>query len=195
MAKMDELQTPCRVPIVQRHNAPIKDTYGLQLPEELCEAIYLQREKFIGMDSATLYSDGSLINMGTDDISMAFGVIAQAEDGSLGTAISGRVAGFASSTKAELVGLLAAILVSPRDKPTRINIDNMAVVTQFKSIIQQRSVCSERQRIRSPYAVWWSSIHNAYIQQGSQVTVEWVRGHQGNRGNEAADKAAKSAHN
>ncbi|KAF9343451.1 hypothetical protein BGX26_005697, partial [Mortierella sp. AD094] len=65
--------------------------------------------------------------MGTDEISMAFGVISQAADESLYTAISGRVAGFASSTKAELAGLLAAILVSPRDKPTTVKIDNMAV--------------------------------------------------------------------
>ncbi|KAF9368639.1 hypothetical protein BGX21_006453, partial [Mortierella sp. AD011] len=132
--------------------------------------------------------------MNTDRVSMAFGVVSQAADGSLRTAISGRVAGFASSTKAELAGLLAAILVSPRDKPVTVKIDNMAVVTQFRTLILQRPDCTERQRIRSPYAIWWSAISNAYERQGSSVTVEWIKGHQGDRGNEAADKAAKSAH-
>ncbi|KAK3825940.1 MAG: hypothetical protein J3Q66DRAFT_385032 [Benniella sp.] len=71
----------------------------------------------------------------------------------------------------------------------------MAVVTQFQTLVKQRPFCTERQKLRSPYSVWWAAVYNAYIHQGSMVSVSWVRGHQGNKGNEAADKAAKSAHN
>ncbi|KAK3805184.1 MAG: ribonuclease H-like domain-containing protein [Benniella sp.] len=126
---------------------------------------------------------------------MAFAVVVEQADGKFYTAVSGRASGFASSTKAELTGLLAAILASPRDKTVTIKIDNMAVVTQFQTLVKQRPFCTERQKLRSPYSVWWAAVYNAYIHQGSKVSVSWVRGHQGNKGNEAADKAAKSAHN
>jgi ribonuclease HI len=110
------------------------------------------------------------------------------------TVAAGRVDGFASSTKAELAGLFAAITVSPRNTPATIYIDNSAVVSQFRELVRGREACTERQRLRSPYAVWWAAVHNAYIVQGKKVNVIWVRGHAGNKGNEAADKAAKDGH-
>ncbi|KAF9897455.1 hypothetical protein BX616_005561, partial [Lobosporangium transversale] len=106
----------------------------------------------------------------------------------------GRVDGYASSTKAELVGLYAAILVSPRNVPTTVYIDNMAVVVQFKDLAQKREASTERQRLRSKYAVWWAAISRALFKQGGKVTVKWVKGHAGNRGNIRADQAAKDAH-
>ncbi|KAI8596505.1 hypothetical protein EDD21DRAFT_419611 [Dissophora ornata] len=48
-----------------------------------------------------------------------------------------------------------------------------------------------RQRLRSPYAARWVAVHNAYVQQGSEVKVEWIKGHAGNQGNEEADAAAR----
>ncbi|KAG0283535.1 hypothetical protein BGZ98_006295, partial [Dissophora globulifera] len=104
------------------------------------------------------------------------------------------MSGSASSTKAELGGLLAGILVSPRNKLTTIHIDNKAVVTQFRKLVLRREDSTTRQRLRSPYAVWWATVHNAYVEQGSMVRVAWVRGHAGNKGNEEADKAARQGH-
>ncbi|KAG0300459.1 hypothetical protein BGZ99_003785, partial [Dissophora globulifera] len=81
-----------------------------------------------------MFTDGSLKNIGKDNISMAFGVVVEAPDKAYYTAISGKMSGSASSTKAELGGLLAGILVSPRNKLTTIHIDNKAVVTQFRKL-------------------------------------------------------------
>jgi ribonuclease HI len=191
--EMDSEQTPC-FRHLRSDDRPMGDTNGVRLPHGTLNTIRAHRWLCEGKDEIILYSDGSLMNSGTQDISMAFAVVMQSDDGTYKTAISGRTSGYASSTKAELTGLYAAILVSPRNKPTTVRIDNMAVVTQFQHLVQQRPYCTERQRLRSPYSIWWSAIHNAYEHQGRLITVEWVRGHQGNEGNEAADKAAKQAH-
>ncbi|KAF8974091.1 hypothetical protein BGZ52_009714, partial [Haplosporangium bisporale] len=48
--------------------------------------------------------------------------------------VSGHTDGYASSTKAELIGLRAAILSAPLIKKNDIQLDNQAVVHQFISL-------------------------------------------------------------
>jgi len=191
---LDTRATPRRIALPDDYGTPVSDVFGLSLTNETLQKIQLQREKYEGQENITLYSDGSLKETGTHNVSMSFGVVVQAPDKTFYKAISGRVSGSASSTKAELAGLLAGILISPRDKPTTIYIDNSAVVTQFRTLVQRRPYSTMRQRLRSPYATWWAAVYNAYVQQGSKVKVEWVRGHAGNQGNEEADAAARQGH-
>src|SRR5690606_18714498 len=91
-------------------------------------------------------------------------------------------------------GLLAAILVCPRRLPLSVCIDNATVVNNFSTMVLRRGALTARQRTRAPYATWWATVHQAYINHGGKISVKWIRGHNGQRGNEAADKAAKGAH-
>ncbi|KAF9943995.1 hypothetical protein BGZ72_002952, partial [Mortierella alpina] len=124
-------------------------------------------------EAVHFYSDGSLIKQGTNDISMSFGSVFRCVDGSHQRAIYGTTTGFASSTKAELIGLLATILCCPRDQQCVIHIDNQAVVTKFSSLVKHRNRATARQKLRSTYALWWDIVNKAYIQQGKQVNVQW----------------------
>ncbi|KAF8950332.1 hypothetical protein BGZ52_002891, partial [Haplosporangium bisporale] len=189
---MDRRMTP-RATITTRER--FHELYGLILDPDTVNNIIEQQSIFQEQQQPLIfYSDGSLIESGKEEVSMAFGVVVPSTDNTFRTAITGRVTGFASSTKAELAGLLATILICPPGHEAKVYIDNMAVVDQFQSLVRNRSKATERQRLRSPYSFWWAMVHRAYIEQEENITVEWVKGHAGNKGNEAADKAAKSGH-
>ncbi|KAF9342469.1 hypothetical protein BGX26_007471, partial [Mortierella sp. AD094] len=192
---MDAEATMRGRPLSRKSQLHWNDTCGINIPEDALQQLRKIREELQEKDRVTIYSDGSMKETGTPDVSMAFGVIIQEDVVTYSTAITGRVAGYASSTKAELAGLFAAILASPRHTPVTIYIDNSAVVTQFKTLVQARQDCTERQRLRTPYAAWWAAVSNAYQHQGKNIKVEWVKGHAGNHGNIAADKAANLGHN
>lgn len=189
---MGKRMTPCTNPPTRDH---FHELYGLVLDPATVNKIIEQQSLLQEQQQPLIfYSDGSLIEAGKEDVSMAFGVVVPGTGDTFRTAIVGKVAGFASSTKAELAGLLATILICPPGREAKVYIDNSAVVDQFQSLVRNRTNATERQRLRSPYSLWWAIVHCAYIKQEERVTVEWVKGHAGNKGNEAADRAAKSGH-
>ncbi|KAG0358383.1 hypothetical protein BGZ54_010445 [Gamsiella multidivaricata] len=161
--EMDKRQTPRRTPLPRQRN-PVIDTNGLNLSQETLQYIYDQRGQYFGQATVTLYSYGSLMEAGTGT----------KPAGSYRSVIKGKVSGYASPTKAELAGLLTSILVSPRDKPMTIKIDNSAVVTQFNALVKRRSDCTETQGLRSPYVVWWAAVHNAYVQQEKRIETYMI---------------------
>lgn len=141
-----------------------------------------------------LYSDGSLKHMGNEKVSMSFASVYKCVDDTYQIAVRGRTTGFASSTKAELVGLFASVLCCPEGKDVIIYIDNNAVVAQFRTLVENRSKATPRQIHRSTFATWWEAVYEAYVKQGRKVKVRWIRGHSGEDGNEAADRWANNAH-
>ncbi|KAF9180242.1 hypothetical protein BGZ51_006329, partial [Haplosporangium sp. Z 767] len=185
---MDSVSTPMIVPLKNRSDYDI----GLLLDDDMREDIEARRLARTDGE-IELYSDGSLVDMGTEQISMAFGVVLKDGD-RYRDVISGRTGGFASSTKAELIGLLAAIMVSPREQEVTVRIDNAAVISNSKTLVKHRDTATARQRNRAVYARWWGVIADEYEKQGKRIKVAWIKGHDGNPGNEAADRLAKAAH-
>ncbi|KAF9177345.1 hypothetical protein BGZ50_008859, partial [Haplosporangium sp. Z 11] len=167
---MDERLTAIQVEIP---NIVEQELYGLQLSDSAKEQIRLSTQRLQHKEKLTFYSDGSLVHSGTDDVSMSFGVVVQKEDGNFDTALSGRVAG-------------------PKDADIEIFIDNSAVVSTFNTVVRNREMATTRLRLRAPYAQWRDIIHHAFMDQGRKATVKWVKGHSGNKGNEAAGKEAAS---
>ncbi|KAF9403898.1 hypothetical protein BGZ76_007172, partial [Entomortierella beljakovae] len=80
----------------------------------------------------TISSDGSMINADSDNIVMAFGVVDNTN--SITRSVGGRTGGYASSTKAELMGLLAAIVAAPPEQNILVELDNQAVAILFKQM-------------------------------------------------------------
>ncbi len=195
----DARQALNRIGAPRERDLPRKDTlrdvYGLKLEGLTENTIQEQRSSLEGHGPLEFYSDGSLLEHGVSTGSMAFGVVAMRPgEERYSTIIAGKVKGYASSTKAELVGLLATILVCPRDTNATVFIDNEAVVTQFEAIVQKRQTATQRRRLRAPYAVWWAAIAKAFEHQGEKIDVQWVKGHSDSVGNNMADIAAKAGH-
>ncbi|KAG0283429.1 hypothetical protein BGZ97_008548, partial [Linnemannia gamsii] len=88
------------------------------------------------MSSRILYSDGSLLHSGTEDVAMGFSVVDPQQD--IHLPIKGRTDGHASSTKAELMGLIAAVVAAPDEQDIVVRLDNQSVVDQFQHMVQDR---------------------------------------------------------
>ncbi|KAF9973060.1 hypothetical protein BGZ75_001281 [Mortierella antarctica] len=135
-----------------------------------------------------LYSDGSLMNAGKKECSMSFGVVGEQQQ-----PIRAKTTGFASSTKAELMGLIAAILAVAPDQDLIVHLDNKAVVTQFQTIVLNRDRASVREKLRSNNYLEWGVVHRICSERTGNTKVEWVRGHNDDYWNERADVEAKAA--
>ncbi|KAG9063459.1 hypothetical protein KI688_004343 [Linnemannia hyalina] len=83
-----------------------------------------------------LYSGGPLLDSGTPEMSQAFGVVDLTQDNPL--TVQGRTDGHASSAKAELMGLLAAVLSAPPEQDIVVKLDNQSVVEQYNRLVKNR---------------------------------------------------------
>ncbi|CAO3569184.1 unnamed protein product [Mortierella alpina] len=135
-----------------------------------------------------LYSDGSLMNAGTTECSMSFGVVGEQQQ-----ALRAKTTGFASSTKAELMGLIAAILAVAPDQDVILHLDNKAVVTQYQTLVASRDRATVRDKLRSNNYLEWGVVHRICNERTGTTEVKWVRGHNDDHWNERADAEAKAA--
>ncbi|KAF8921741.1 hypothetical protein EDD21DRAFT_355602 [Dissophora ornata] len=100
----------------------------------------------------------------------------------------------ASSTSAELMRLVAAILAIPPDQDVNIKLDNKAVVTQFDKILLRRGQVSVRDKMRCNNYMTWAILARICKERTMKVKVSWIRGHNGREWNEKADIAANGAY-
>ncbi|OAQ35387.1 hypothetical protein K457DRAFT_13307 [Linnemannia elongata AG-77] len=119
---------------------------------------------------------------------MAFAVVGEQQP-----VIQGTVKGFASSIKPELMGLIAGILATPQDQDVCIRLDNQKVVKMFNDIVVNRRRASVRAKLRCDYAVEWAIVARICSERTGSTTVEWVKGHRGDKWNVAAEEVAKEA--
>ncbi|KAF9943791.1 hypothetical protein BGZ70_005423, partial [Mortierella alpina] len=138
-----------------------------------------------------LHCDGSMIDAGTDNVAMAFGAV-DASEATIRTA-QGRVAGHASSTKAELMGLLVVICSAPPEQDIIVRLDNSAVVDQYQTLVANRSSTLPRKRQRANFAALWAVLARVVEERPGATAVQWVRGHSTDRGNTLADGVATTA--
>ncbi|KAF9367460.1 hypothetical protein BGX21_007386, partial [Mortierella sp. AD011] len=130
---LDATHTPVRQPISIITDGIAQDVDGgLALKQPALRQIQFSRDRLNGMQRIAFYSDGSVTNVGSEQVSAAFGVVVMTERGSFEPAISRRVAGYATSALAELCGLVVTLLINPRNTPVDVYIDNS--VHNFKTL-------------------------------------------------------------
>jgi exonuclease III/ribonuclease HI len=130
-----------------------------------------------------VYTDGSLVN-GSE---MGSGIYAN--DGKDILAMSVRVPNLpASSYTAELVALLLAHSMSQNH--LTIHLDNQAVVTTYNRLFNATNPITSKQYLHTPNGYLWSVLAEIRSRHRRPPNVRWIKGHDGNEGNERADQLA-----
>ena len=97
-----------------------------------------------------------------------------------------------SSTKAELMACLTALLVVPVKAQVTIYTDSAATIVGFDKIDDMMNL-SVRKRAKIPNYQLWMTIAHLIDVKSLTIRMIKVRAHNGNRLNERADKIAKNA--
>ncbi|GJJ74732.1 hypothetical protein EMPS_07090 [Entomortierella parvispora] len=163
----------------------------LSMPQAQAELLHQLRQSPISQERKVLYSDGFMVRAGTKECAMAFGVADISTTAP--HSIPGRADGQASSGKAELMGLLAAIVSMPPGQDILVRLDNEGVVTSYQDLVVDRHTTLPRKRQRATHAGLWAVLASVVAEREGRTEVEWVRGHSGDQGNETADAIATKA--
>ncbi|KAL7749958.1 hypothetical protein RI367_004473, partial [Sorochytrium milnesiophthora] len=137
-----------------------------------------------GLVSGDVYTDGSLDQPGTPLCKMGLAVHTSTTQVSAGLPTLA-----ASSTRAEVLAVVAALAIACHDQPLRIHTDSQVVVSEWPTMTS--NTCPARRQVRSAFGAEWRLIRHLLAQRTASVHVLKVKAHAGVAGNEEADRLAK----
>ncbi|GET66236.1 RNA-directed DNA polymerase from mobile element jockey-like [Rhizophagus irregularis DAOM 181602=DAOM 197198] len=143
------------------------------------------------------YTDGSLINLGTPDVSMGWSWV-QVLDGagffqSIAAHAYGIIHNWPSSTRAEIAAIHAALTVTPPFSTVTIHTDSQSAIDGFR-LCATSSYSNSRLYYKTTNFELWAIIERLISSKSLSVTAVKVKGHSGNFYNDYADSLANSAH-
>ncbi|GET64523.1 RNA-directed DNA polymerase from mobile element jockey-like [Rhizophagus irregularis DAOM 181602=DAOM 197198] len=143
------------------------------------------------------YTDGSLINLGTPDVSMGWSWV-QVLDGagffqSIAAHAHGIIHNWPSSTRAEIAAIHAALTVTPPFSTVTIHTDSQSAINGLR-LCATSSYSNSRLYYKTTNFELWAIIERLISSKSLSVTAVKVKGHSGNFYNDYADSLANSAH-
>ncbi|GET55807.1 hypothetical protein GLOIN_2v1783661 [Rhizophagus irregularis DAOM 181602=DAOM 197198] len=143
------------------------------------------------------YTDGSLINLGTPDVSMGWSWV-QVLDGagffqSIAAHAHGIIHNWPSSTRAEIAAIHAALTVTPPFSTVTIHTDSQSAIEGLR-LCATFSYSNSRLYYKTTNFELWAIIERLISSKFLSVTAVKVKGHSGNFYNDYADSLANSAH-
>ncbi|GBC20914.2 RNA-directed DNA polymerase from mobile element jockey-like [Rhizophagus irregularis DAOM 181602=DAOM 197198] len=143
------------------------------------------------------YTDGSLINLGTPEVSMGWSWV-QVLDGagffqSIAAYAHGIIHNWPSSTRAEIAAIHAALTVTPPFSTVTIYTDSQSAIDGLR-LCATFSYSNSRLYYKTTNFELWAIIESLIFSKSLSVTAVKVKGHSGNFYNDYADSLANSAH-
>ncbi|EXX58326.1 ribonuclease H-like domain-containing protein [Rhizophagus irregularis DAOM 181602=DAOM 197198] len=143
------------------------------------------------------YTDGSLINLGTPDVSMGWSWV-QVLDGagffqSIAAHAHGIIHNWPSSTRAEIAAIHAALTVTPPSSTVTIYTDSQSAIDGLR-LCATFSYSNSRLYYKTTNFELWTNIEHLISSKSLSVTAVKVKGHSGNFYNDYTDSLANSAH-
>ena len=145
-------------------------------------------QKYKGYNQLDIYTDGSLKDVKTDDMRMACAFIVKSP---IETTFSCAIENEPSSTKVELMAVILAIMICPKDSRININTDSKNIITIFEKLITMEMSKIKKERFTDLYL--WSFLIRLIRFFNLTVTMTKVKAHSDDIYNNEADKEAKLA--
>ena len=134
------------------------------------------------------YTDGSLGEEGMENHIAGYGLIQLDSKGAIVRELKGRIQGWFSSTRSELIAILVAMLISPNNSKVDIFTDSQAAIQAIKKSQKTESIRSWC-KAKNPSIL--GTIVKILKTKNIILQLHKVKAHTGNILNDLADKAAK----
>src|SRR6266498_3896845 len=150
-----------------------------------------QLSSFLNLD---FYTDGSVIDIGSERCSMAFALI-QTNINSPLIKFSATIEKWCSSVCAELAAVLVALLISPLQSSINIYTDCKSVIDHHNNLSSSSFNFSTRNFFKeSTNNLIWFMIKDIIYHKSITLFFHKVKSHSGDLNNELVDKLACSSH-
>src|SRR6266498_769996 len=189
---------------MNNRNFHLRQTLPIPIPSEFIsqfieagqlqtQIISLQQQlsSFVDLD---FYTDGSVIDIGSERCSMAFALI-QTNINSPLIKFSATIEKWCSSVRTELAAVLVALLISPSHSSINIYTDCKSVIDHYNTLSSSTFNFSIRNFFKeSTNNLIWFMIKNIIHHKSITLFFHKVKAHSGDLNNELVDKLARSSH-
>uniref|UniRef100_U9V4E4 RNase H type-1 domain-containing protein n=1 Tax=Rhizophagus irregularis (strain DAOM 181602 / DAOM 197198 / MUCL 43194) TaxID=747089 RepID=U9V4E4_RHIID len=145
----------------------------------------------------TFYTDGSLINLGTSDVSMGWGWVQIVKDSgflnSIATYKRGIIHDWPSSSRAEAAAIYAALSASPANSVVHIYTDSQSSIEGLKHCFLS-DYSNSRLYYKTTNFELWAIIQQLIVDKQLSVLPFKVKAHSNFYWNDFADSLANTAH-
>jgi ribonuclease HI len=136
----------------------------------------------------TFYTDGSLVNLNTEEVSMGIGWT-QVEPNTPHQDFSARVTDWPSSARAELLAVLTALYTCPKACTVVICTDSLTTINRYTQLINP--LTTNRQKLKIPNHTIWTTILKFIDEAELNLSFVKIKGHSNDINNDKADRLAK----
>ncbi|CAB4443096.1 unnamed protein product [Rhizophagus irregularis] len=162
------------------------------------ELVFANSPIFPSPDSCyKFYTNGSLINLGTPEVSMGWSWVQIVHDagfyGSIASHAHGTIKDWPSSSRAEAAAIYAALTVTPPDSTVKIYTDSQTAMDGLR-LCASSSYMNSRIYYKTTNFELWAIIENLIIINRLIVLPIKVKAHSNDYWNDFADSLANTAH-
>ncbi|GET52551.1 RNA-directed DNA polymerase from mobile element jockey-like [Rhizophagus irregularis DAOM 181602=DAOM 197198] len=166
--------------------------------ESSAAAVFANSPLVVSSDSRYIFfTDGSLINLGTPNVSMGWSWIQIVPDAgfpnSIATYAHGIIRDNPSSSRAEAAAIYAVLTISPRDSEVTIYTDSQTAIDGLRSC-SSYVYSNSRLYYKTTNFELWAIIERTILTKNLTVLPVKVKAHSGNYLNDFADSLANTAH-
>ncbi|GET66400.1 RNA-directed DNA polymerase from mobile element jockey-like [Rhizophagus irregularis DAOM 181602=DAOM 197198] len=166
--------------------------------ESSAAAVFAASPLVVSSDSRyTFFTDGSLINLGTPDVSMGWSWMQIVPDAgfpnSIATYAHGLIKDNPSSSRAEAAALYAVLTISLRDSEVTIYTDSQTAIDGLRKC-STHTYSNSRLYYKTTNFKLWAIIERTILSKNLTVLPVKVKAHSGNYLNDFVDSLANTAH-